>query len=48
MATNPSWIFGAAYASLVGIGLTATFGLWAAEPYLMSGALVTFWIASFA
>ncbi|WP_170334655.1 MFS transporter [Ruegeria arenilitoris] len=42
MATNLSWIFGAAFAPLVGIGLTAVFGLWAAGLYLLSGALVTF------
>ncbi|WP_424986423.1 MFS transporter [Microbulbifer sp. S227A] len=42
MATNLSWILGAAFAPLVGIGLTAAFGLWAAGLYLLSGALVTF------
>lgn len=42
MATNLSWIFGAAFAPLVGIGLSAAFGLWAAGLYLLSGAVVTF------
>ncbi|WP_037312310.1 MFS transporter [Ruegeria halocynthiae] len=42
MATNLSWIIGAAFAPLIGIGLTAAFGLWAAGLYLLSGALVTF------
>jgi MFS family permease len=42
MATNLSWIIGAAFAPLVGIGLTALLGLWAAGLYLLSGALVTF------
>lgn len=43
MATNLSWIIGAAFAPLVGLGLTAAFGLWAAGLYLLSGALVTFY-----
>ncbi|SDW97968.1 Predicted arabinose efflux permease, MFS family [Ruegeria halocynthiae] len=42
MATNLSWIIGAAFAPLVGIGLTALLGLWAAGLYLLSGAIVTF------
>lgn len=42
MATNLSWIIGAAFAPLAGIGLTALFGLWAAGLYLLSGAVVTF------
>lgn len=42
LATNLSWIFGAAFAPLVGLGLTALFGLWAAGLYLLSGAVVTF------
>ena len=42
MATNLSWILGAAFAPLVGIGLTALFGLWASGLYLLSGALITF------
>lgn len=42
MATNLSWIIGAAFAPLVGIGLTALLGLWAAGLYLLSGAVVTF------
>ncbi len=42
MATNLSWIIGAAFAPLVGVGLTAMFGLWAAGLYLLSGAVVTF------
>ncbi|MGY9048362.1 MAG: MFS transporter [Rhodobacterales bacterium] len=40
-ATNLSWIFGAAFAPLVGLFLASTFGLWAAALYLVSGVLVT-------
>ena len=40
-ATNLSWIFGAAFAPLVGLYLASTFGLWAAALYLVSGVLVT-------
>lgn len=42
LATNLSWIIGAAFAPLVGLGLTALFGLWAASLYLLSGAVVSF------
>ncbi|MEO1798659.1 MAG: MFS transporter [Pseudomonadota bacterium] len=41
LATNLSWIFGAAFAPLAGLGLTWAFGLWAASLYLLSGVLVT-------
>ncbi|MEM6512951.1 MAG: MFS transporter [Pseudomonadota bacterium] len=41
LSTNLSWIVGAAFAPLVGLYLTATFGLWAASLYLLSGVLVT-------
>ncbi|MEM6616321.1 MAG: MFS transporter [Pseudomonadota bacterium] len=41
ISTNLSWIVGAAFAPLVGIALTASFGLWASALYLLSGALVT-------
>lgn len=41
LATNLSWIFGAAFAPLVGLYLASTFGLWAAALYLVSGVLVT-------
>ena len=41
LATNLSWIFGAAFAPLVGLFLASTFGLWAATLYLISGVLVT-------
>ena len=41
LATNLSWILGAAFAPLVGLALAAQFGLWASALYLMSGALVT-------
>lgn len=41
LATNLSWIFGAAFAPLAGLGLTWTFGLWAASLYLLSGVAVT-------
>lgn len=42
MATNLSWIIGAAFAPLVAIGLTAMLGLWAAGLYLLSGAVISF------
>lgn len=42
MATNLSWITGAAFAPLVGLGLTVAFGLWASALYLISGVVVTF------
>lgn len=41
MSTNLSWIFGAAFAPLVGLALTTEFGLWASALYLLSGAIVT-------
>lgn len=41
LATNLSWIFGAAFAPLAGLGLTWAFGLWAAALYLLSGVVVT-------
>ena len=41
LSTNLSWIFGAAFAPLAGLGLTALFGLWAAALYLISGVVVT-------
>ncbi|MEM0900403.1 MAG: MFS transporter, partial [Pseudomonadota bacterium] len=33
MSTNLSWIFGAAFAPLIGLALTAAFGLWSASLY---------------
>lgn len=41
LATNLSWIFGAAFAPLVATGLTLSFGLRYAGFYLLSGAIVT-------
>lgn len=41
LATNLSWILGAAFAPLCGLFLAAHFGLWASSLYLMSGAIVT-------
>lgn len=41
LATNLSWILGAAFAPLVGLFLAWKFGLWAAALYLLSGAIVT-------
>ncbi|MBO0344073.1 MFS transporter [Roseibium limicola] len=41
LATNLSWIFGAAFAPLVAMSLTLEFGLASAGYYLLSGALVT-------
>ena len=41
LSTNFSWLFGAAFAPLVGLALTSAFGLWAASLYLLSGAVVT-------
>ncbi len=41
LSTNLSWIFGAAFAPLVGLFLTDRFGLWAASLYLLSGVIVT-------
>lgn len=42
LATNLSWITGAAFAPLVALYLTSEFGLWAAALYLLSGVIVTF------
>ncbi|MEM1272359.1 MAG: MFS transporter [Pseudomonadota bacterium] len=41
LATNLSWILGAAFAPLVGLFLAWQFGLWASALYLMSGVVVT-------
>ncbi|MEM8569997.1 MAG: MFS transporter [Pseudomonadota bacterium] len=41
LSTNLSWIVGAAFAPLVGLALTAWFGIWAAGLYMMSGVAVT-------
>ncbi|MEM9437944.1 MAG: MFS transporter [Pseudomonadota bacterium] len=41
LSTNLSWIVGAAFAPLCGLGLTAAFGLSAAALYLLSGVIVT-------
>lgn len=41
MATNLSWLLGAAFAPLTGLFLAATFGLWAAALYVLSGVIVT-------
>ncbi|MEM7528277.1 MAG: MFS transporter, partial [Pseudomonadota bacterium] len=41
ISTNLSWIFGAAFAPLVGLALTVEFGLEASALYLLSGAIVT-------
>ncbi len=41
LATNLSWIVGAAFAPIVALGLTAMLGAWAAALYLLSGVLVT-------
>lgn len=41
MATNLSWILGAAFAPLAGLFLAWQFGLWASALYLLSGAIVT-------
>ncbi|MBU0780841.1 MAG: MFS family permease [Loktanella salsilacus] len=41
LATNLSWIIGAAFAPFVGLFLVSTFGLWAAALYLVSGVIVT-------
>lgn len=44
MSTNLSWIFGAAFAPLVGLALTAFFGLGASSLYLISGGIVTAYV----
>lgn len=41
MATNLSWIIGAAFAPLTGLFLASQFGLWAAALYILSGVIVT-------
>ncbi|MEM1344792.1 MAG: MFS transporter [Pseudomonadota bacterium] len=41
LSANLSWIVGAAFAPLVGLALTAAFGLGASALYLLSGAVVT-------
>ncbi|MEM9341624.1 MAG: MFS transporter [Pseudomonadota bacterium] len=41
LSTNLSWILGAAFAPFLGLLLAATFGLWAAALYTISGAVVT-------
>ena len=41
ISTNLSWLFGAAFAPLAGLTLTATLGLWAAALYLLSAVVVT-------
>ncbi|MEM6634602.1 MAG: MFS transporter [Pseudomonadota bacterium] len=41
LSTNLSWIVGAAFAPLVGLALTAWFGIWATAFYLLSGIVVT-------
>lgn len=41
LSTNLSWIFGAAFAPLVALWLSQTYGLASAGLYLLSGALVT-------
>lgn len=41
LSTNLSWILGAAFAPFLGLLLAATFGLWAAALYMISGAVVT-------
>lgn len=41
LATNLSWIVGAAFAPLIGLALTAWFGIMATALYLMSGVVVT-------
>lgn len=41
LATNLSWIVGAAFAPLVGLTLTSFLGIWAAAFYLLSGVIVT-------
>lgn len=41
VATNFSWILGAAFAPFIALLLAWAFGLWAASLYLLSGAIVT-------
>lgn len=42
LSTNLSWIFGAAFAPVIGMFLAAYVGLWASALYLLSGAAVTY------
>jgi len=42
LASDIGWLFGAGFAPLVALGLTAWLGLWAAGLYLLSGAAVTY------
>lgn len=41
LATNLSWIVGAAFAPLIGLFLAGYVGLWASAVYLLSGVVVT-------
>ncbi|MEM1075701.1 MAG: MFS transporter [Pseudomonadota bacterium] len=41
LATNLSWIVGAAFAPLVGLTLTSWYGIWATALYLLSGVIIT-------
>ena len=41
LATNLSWIFGASFAPLAALALTAAFGLWSVALYLLSGVVVS-------
>lgn len=44
IATNLSWIVGAAFAPLVAMGLTQVLGLWSAAIYLLTGVIAS-WVA---
>ncbi|SEK94053.1 Predicted arabinose efflux permease, MFS family [Roseateles sp. YR242] len=41
LTADLAWLFGAAFAPLVALGLSVHFGLWAVTVYLLSGAVVT-------
>ncbi len=41
LTSDLAWLFGAAFAPLVALGLSIQFGLWAVTAYLLSGAVVT-------
>ncbi|WAC73043.1 MFS transporter [Roseateles sp. SL47] len=41
LTADLAWLFGAAFAPLVALGLSIQFGLWAVTAYLLSGAVVT-------
>ncbi|UXH80971.1 MFS transporter [Roseateles amylovorans] len=41
LTADLSWLFGAAFAPLVALGLSVKFGLWAVTVYLLSGAACT-------